>query len=731
VFAAKGYYTNPNKEDSRFIYDETIIAFTTQQSIVNEAYVNRNKPVFDNIEKKLYAIVMDEIDILSAMIPSIGYITSELSIELFSDEKDKANTITKNSAINWIEKNYTSQDARNISKNVSVYKFYLAQWLTNAQKKRTKIIIATSELLPIHLLRTSGFIQITMGEDKLEDIKQHTIRCIKTSGLNKDFFQYMNKHDEWKRFEGYDTVITDRYDSPLTPINQISHVKARGKNDLIGKNILSIVAHIPRTHIKMITDGINQFIRDYNETQGRDSRYAKELLTEIDVKNLFYRDRICQAVGRVIGFRGLVTGNTTTDMIVHQDILDDIQSSTIDIKMYYNIEEYPKEIFDLNEILDDIYKSKEEHKKQEKQRLEQQRKDKARIKAEKAKEEQAREDIRLRYELGKLFEHCPDYKLFDTEISKITSDHSIMFFNDPIWPKRVAEIMGAEYKQTSVKVNGKPVTAHISIGLKPKSYRIGIRSNNKGRIREYKDCWTLDELFETQLEHPTVFAHTQKKIRDYKHFDCIEFLQFDFDAVGYNPEQVSSRMQDIQHYIMSSESDNPTEDVRYFHLYAHVANITSPEQYKHALNDFVDAYEIYEIDHKAKDAVRYFGKHQKLIVNNMHVDKKFLYSEYIPKPISPKQEYRNSSLETIDIDRFISNYDKKNNKNYNLIDDGNRWLSMQSIAGVLLFKNTSTLDIITYIDRKANYRKEGENGYFTRSKVVSYINSLKIKHKTI
>lgn len=123
----------------------------------------------------------------------------------------------------------------------------------------------------------------------------------------------MNQYVGWNKLE-YDLLISDcinsYFENNNTPleVTAISHTAIRGSNDWINKKILTVLSHIPKQVLISIKDAFNYFGDDIDYDQ---------------IEALFYRDRLCQAVGRVIGNRG----GKTTDLIIHKDILNVITNN--------------------------------------------------------------------------------------------------------------------------------------------------------------------------------------------------------------------------------------------------------------------------------------------------------------------------------------------------------------------------------------------------------------------
>jgi hypothetical protein len=96
---------------------------------------------------------------------------------------------------------------------------------------------------------------------------------------------------------------------------------------------LTIVSHIPERAIHEVKDCLN-FLCKSNVAFDFDK-----------IKRLFFRDRICQAVGRVIGYRGIAEGIDSTYLLIHSSILAGISDYLYqeeDMQFYYTLDLWPE-----------------------------------------------------------------------------------------------------------------------------------------------------------------------------------------------------------------------------------------------------------------------------------------------------------------------------------------------------------------------------------------------------
>jgi hypothetical protein len=237
--------------------------------------------------------VVDEFDLVNGIIPTLDYQMGRIL-----DAKVKE--LTKINLVTWVLYNYTLEDYRKIQQHGE--SFFLAHWIESSE---CPITFLTSEKLATELLKLLGFTEHFVSSP---DYKHCVVRTWVSHLISRDFFKVFNENVIWNKL-GYDVIITDSVstffsknnDQTLT-VNIISHTGARGSNEVRDKNILTILSHIPNEAIKQIRDVFNAFGRTYDYD---------------DVVALFYRDRLCQAIGRTLGNRGA----KVTDLWIHSSIM--------------------------------------------------------------------------------------------------------------------------------------------------------------------------------------------------------------------------------------------------------------------------------------------------------------------------------------------------------------------------------------------------------------------------
>jgi hypothetical protein len=163
--------------------------------------------------------------------------------------------------------------------------------------------------LSAQLLGLIGFTEFRIGVEEFKDCK---VNIFGYPNLDRFFFRAMYDLSAWKDLN-YELIITDNVKShfekesePLD-IQVFPHAAIRGSNNWKGSKILTVLSHIPVEAIQKLVDAFGYF--------GCGVAFN-------DVEALFYRDRLCQAIGRVLGYRGA----KETDVIAHKLILDKIES---------------------------------------------------------------------------------------------------------------------------------------------------------------------------------------------------------------------------------------------------------------------------------------------------------------------------------------------------------------------------------------------------------------------
>jgi len=291
-------YTNPGapymaQEGVRFIF-------------MSQANIQRNNHLAlghsDGGVVNYCHILIDEFEFFQGVIPSAHY---QLDKIMAGDVKDES--IDK--LVRWVEKNYTFRDRMNLVLGYKIKDrgFHLASWI---QDSSIPITFLSSETLVAELFTRLGFEIIQLGVSKFD----HNVNIFSTELLNKSFFKVMNKNVVWNTLD-YDLIVSDCINGYFEASKQtslevevITHQSIRGSNSHRGKRILTVISHIPQTCIVFIHDVLN--------TLGSNMSYK-------ETEQLFYRDRLCQAVGRVLGYRAVLNepGETpSTDVVVHSSL---------------------------------------------------------------------------------------------------------------------------------------------------------------------------------------------------------------------------------------------------------------------------------------------------------------------------------------------------------------------------------------------------------------------------
>jgi hypothetical protein len=244
-------------------------------------------------------VVIDEFDFTSGLIPTLDYVMTNMSNPDIRSTSEKT-------LLRWVQNNYTKFDADMLRFYKANHKqgFTLAHWVEACDCPLTFL---TSEILAAQILTSLNFIERKIPS---QDHSDCTINLWHSRFINKLFFQEMNKEVAWNKLN-YDLIISDSvkpyfdnsYDS--LEITVIPHSGIRGSNSWVNKNILTVVSYIPPVVISEIADCLSFFGTSLARGQ---------------VESLFYRDRLCQAVGRVLGNRG----GKRTDVITHTSIFEGV-----------------------------------------------------------------------------------------------------------------------------------------------------------------------------------------------------------------------------------------------------------------------------------------------------------------------------------------------------------------------------------------------------------------------
>jgi hypothetical protein len=325
-FAICGWYTKYERANEAYtnsnipflLGDNTRFVFTTQAQIQR----NRHKEFVYRKEDKTHLvnwqyIVIDEFEYTNGLIPTLDYYFSKLNEFSGTNELKQL----KRQKFEWIAQNYTISDMRDIQikQTFSQVGFTVAHWIKDT---KCPLIFLTSEILAKELLLSLP--EAELGSERFKELeisspnfKNCVVHTCASPYVNKELFNQFGEDCVWNKL-GFDFIISDNinswYEKPenlkiVRFTNAVSHMGVKGSNNFRDKKILTVLSHIPDYKIKQIQDTFNYFEKDYDFTQ---------------VKNLFYRDRVCQAVGRVLGNRG----STETHLLIHSNLLNALKDDT-------------------------------------------------------------------------------------------------------------------------------------------------------------------------------------------------------------------------------------------------------------------------------------------------------------------------------------------------------------------------------------------------------------------
>lgn len=265
------------KSNPSAIPDEARVIFCTHTFITKE-HAKNHKDLQDAI------LVIDECRVDMLLLGGTDALLFENAQEIL-DIDNYSNFDQKLSKYSKFK--YGKQDSRLImnqfiSKNAAPF---CRAWLDTKQK----IVFLTSEKLMSSILKTPAF---NFQELNLSDGVKHSGKffAVHSSQVTKEFYQVMNELNGWDKLSNkFDLIISDSVNQDEVAI---SHTKAMGSNEYMDKTILSIVSQIPKQSLSKIADMVNKI------------HNGQKIFSEKEIYALFYRDRICQAVGRNVGYRG-------------------------------------------------------------------------------------------------------------------------------------------------------------------------------------------------------------------------------------------------------------------------------------------------------------------------------------------------------------------------------------------------------------------------------------------
>lgn len=331
------YFNVKRSEDSVFpsiIEREVRFIFTTQ------ACIQRNLHwLFSNMDGRRYQyshILIDEFEYTSGIIPTLDY-------EYAQAREGNIKSSTETQKLRWIKSNYTQEDSYLIQDSKAFHSkgFTVAHWINHCETQNCPLTFLTSEVLATQILKAIGFKEINLDS---KNFLSNQVNVWASPHIGRAFFNEMNSSCSWNKLaDKYDLVISDcvipyfQDNSKSLEVSVINHMSARGSNSHKDKQILTVVSHIPLQPLTEIRDALNYF------------GLSMDLL---EVSQLFYRDRVCQAVGRVLGYRG----SDSTDLLIHEDIFLSIQ--TLDSFPYTLNTEWNFYFDGLDQILSQVEKEK-------------------------------------------------------------------------------------------------------------------------------------------------------------------------------------------------------------------------------------------------------------------------------------------------------------------------------------------------------------------------------------
>ena len=305
-------YTNPEKP--KYMTPKAKFILCTQAVLQRKGHL---KFVSAGDHKKGFSsIIVDEFDFRLVTIPTLNYQLSRIS-----DESVKYKTGAD--VIEWVRKSYSQEDYDKLANlNNSYVNFIIADWLTSSE---APVTFLTSETLSARFLRTLGFEQTYL---KSPNYKNCVINTHSSKNVVSELFKVMNDGDYWSELlDYYDLIVSDKIinneessDNLVKHqiIEVLNHTTVRGTNNHIGKKLLTILSHVPPQVLAEIKDIFHCF--DDN-------------ITDDEVYRMFYRDRLCQALGRVLGNRGSVE----TDLLINESIVKSIMSNYDDFPYTFKL----------------------------------------------------------------------------------------------------------------------------------------------------------------------------------------------------------------------------------------------------------------------------------------------------------------------------------------------------------------------------------------------------------
>ena len=761
----KDYYHHKTPEHICIVPAGAKIILVPQAVIINQSYKSL---VFSEMRTpKIRYILVDEFELNSGILPSINYVMESLVGRLNPMDINNNEGVDRDKYIAWLKSNYSWRDIDKFREADDNGLYQIAGWIDGVPADGIQLIIASSEMLPYMLLQHHlNFTEVIFGEDKMDEIAYHKVKCQVEPYLNQKFFEILNAENKWKDF-GYKQIVSDKHtvsDCDGNDYNVYNHQVVKGQNRLMGKDVLYIMGHIP--------DGVIEFLfQAFKSLSGNDMSLSKE-----SIKAFFYRDRLCQSLGRTIGYRGIYTNTDTANLILHKRIYDLIIKYESDLNFLYTINVVDSLSEDISKVTSDINAKLVVARDTDKKENVEQKKVIAEKRKCKTEASTTSDKNALKLIMDEHIQYNTKKCITNYDLNKLMKNEKITYRGKHPYPALIASLFGRK----TIKVQLRKSHAAIQ-GLEFKhSYEIGIiLDKDPSEIVDTVTCFSYQELSNVQLENHTLLANCTRRKRDSRNFTSVRFLQFDFDENLISPEDIHARLSEIKHYIMASRHDTPEH--RKFHLFVETETITNLDRYKEVSKNFLLYYEITDMrDEKASDATRIFYKHKSLLfVNETGIlyqmqfrtgfelakfyDNITIKDSSISKPVSASLKsignesviirnpylpqpsmlhHDNINLNRLAdlgpigcywdgvpirecdlhfyIDNFLTNYCRLNNKSFSLTTDGQRWKSMCAISGLLSVKGLELPQVFAYIESNAAFETDSKR-HFTRSKVYAQL----------
>ena len=400
-------YTNPDKP--RYMEPMAKYILCTQACLQrkgHETFVSAG-----NHKTGFSLIVVDEVDYDLLVVPTLRYQLSRIK-----HEEVKTNTVKD--IITSARIKYSKEDVDyllNIENTTDKYKnFFISKWLKDSN---VRVMFLTSETLPVRFLKHIGAKDNYLPSP---DYKHCVINTFSTKLLVSEFYEVMNDNDYWEEFRDvYDLVVSDKHqkqDNTLQSIDVLNHTVVRGTNNYRNKRLLTILSHVPME----VLSGIKDIFHDFGDP-----------ITDKEVYQSYYSDRLCQAVGRVLGNRGSVE----TDLLINKYILDVLVE---DPNFPYGFKtDWIIPHTRMDEILTKTKKLKEENKEKRK----------------KYEEEKLREKVEKTYnELDKHFIKRKDSYIASNELGEYLRKNAIKskYGKENLPVKHVAKYFDVEIKRLTI-----------------------------------------------------------------------------------------------------------------------------------------------------------------------------------------------------------------------------------------------------------------------------------------